>query len=181
MHFSHALDRIYSPRLRSGWQRIPRTVVLVMALLMLGGCSLFVPDLRPPEVALRGVVLERTGLREQIFRVYLDVSNPNDRVVRVAEARLALQVEQIDLGEGTTTEPLTLPANGRSRIVVRVATDVISKAPDLLSWLMSGDPDLDYRVSGFIDVGGAGMVRIPVNETGRVSIGDLSRYTGPSV
>jgi LEA14-like dessication related protein len=145
--------------------------------LMLGSCALFVPELIPPKVELQSVALEQMTLSQQLFRVRLHLTNPNSTELRVSEAKLAVWLEEIEMGEGFTLAPLSIPAMGEATVEVQFATDLVKRAPEIWRWFASGDTELNYRVTGFIDIGGAGMVRINIDEAGRVSVSDLLRYT----
>jgi LEA14-like dessication related protein len=158
-----------------------RRRLVCLAPLILGACSLFLPPLEPPEVALRAVALERFALNEQLFRIGVRMRNPNQRELRVADARVSIELEGIELGEGFTLEPLIVPALGESDMDIRLVTNLVAKAPEVLAWLASGDTQLDYRLTGFIDVGGAGGVRIKIDEVGQVRLTDINRYNQLSI
>ena len=81
--------------------RAARLAILLVPLV-LSGCSLFVPRLDPPEVVLRSVYLEKLTLTEQVFRVQLHLTNPNNANLRIAGAQFRLQLEDID----TEREPM---------------------------------------------------------------------------
>jgi LEA14-like dessication related protein len=151
----------------------------VLLPCILTACSLFAPQLQPPEVLLRAVVLERLSFDEQHFRIRLRLRNPNERELRVAEARIRIRLEDVDLGEGFTLEPVSVPALGESDVEVRLATNLVAKVPEILGWLTSGDTQLDYRLTGFVDLGGVGMVRLDIDEVGQVQLTDINRYTRP--
>jgi len=157
--------------------KYPRGFAIFGLSLMLGSCALFVPELIPPKVELRAVVLERMTLSQQLFRVRLRLTNPNNTELRVSEARLTVWLEEIEMGEGFTLAPLSIPSMGEETVEVQFATDLMRRAPEIWGWFTSGDTELDYRVTGFIDIGGAGMVRLNIDEAGRVSVSDLVRYT----
>ena len=147
-----------------------RITAISLAALTLAGCSLFTPQMQPPQVQLQGVVPDAIGLTEQTFRVVLNLSNPNDRELRVSEARVQLELEGMEMGEGTLVEPVRLPAMGDARVEALVTTDLVSRLPGILGWIASGDTALDYRVTGFVDVGMAGMLRINIDESGRLAL-----------
>lgn len=149
--------------------------LLITVWLALGSCALFRPSLEPPDIRLRSVTLERLDLVEQVFRARLSIENPNGIAIRVSDARLSLFLEGIYLGEGRTVDGFSVPATGRQDADVRVATDLVSQAPQLLNWLLSGDQQIDYRVEGYVDLGMAGFGRLNIDEAGQVSLADLTR------
>jgi LEA14-like dessication related protein len=145
--------------------------------LMLGSCALFVPELIPPKVELESVAVEQMTLSQQLFRVRLHLTNPNNSALRVSEARLMVWLEAVEMGEGSILAPLSIPAMGEATVEVQFATDLVRRAPEIWRWFASGDTELNYRVTGFIDIGEAGMVKLNIDEAGRVTVSDLLRYT----
>jgi len=152
----------------------PLAAALVAAVL--GGCSLFLDDVEPPDVELRGVAIERLSLAEQVFRLNFRLQNPNERRLRVRAARIRLELEGIPVGEGVMSEALRLPPLGEAGMNMRFTTDLVAKGGQLWRWFSSADPDLGYRVSGYIDVGGAGLIRLNIDESGRVSVPHLATF-----
>ena len=155
--------------------RVARVALLIATWLALSSCALIRPSLEPPDIRLRSVTLERLDVVEQVFQARLTIQNPNDTVIRVSDARLRLSLEGIYLGEGRAVEGFSVPAMGRQEADVRVVTDLLSQAPRLLNWLLSGDQQIDYRVEGYVDLGMAGFARLNIDEQGQVSLADLSR------
>ena len=155
--------------------------LVCLAPLIIGACSLFLPPLDPPEVTLRAVALERLALDEQLFRVSLHLRNPNQRELRIADARVSVELEGVELGEGFTLQPLNVPALGEATMDVRVATNLVARIPDVLTWLASGDTQLDYRMTGYIDVGSSGGIRVKIDEAGQVRLTDINRYNRQSI
>ena len=153
-----------------------RPLALLCLGLWLTGCSLLQPPVYPPEVALRGLMLERAGLDSQSFRARLSVYNPNSSRLKVQDGRVGLQIEGIAVGEGSLIDGFSVPAGGRQDVDLRVETNLLRDGPRLLQLLLSGDQYLDYRLAGYIDPSFAGLGRIRINESGRVSLADLARF-----
>lgn len=136
--------------------------------MLLGGCALLQPPLESPELALQAIGLERLNLTEQVFLARLAVSNPNRQRIKINNAVVRLELEGIDLGSGETVSGVSVPAQGEDFVDVRVVTNLLSTAPQLWAWLNSGDATLDYRVSGFVQLGLGGLARLNVDETGQI-------------
>ncbi len=154
---------------------------LVTIWAAVSSCALFRPSLEPPDIRLSAVSLVRVELAEQVFQARLRIWNPNDVVIRVADARLSLFVEGIYLGEGRTVEGFSVPAMGQQEADVRIVTDLVGQAPQLLDWLLSGDQQLDYLVRGYVDLGMTGFGRLNIDERGQVSLADLARSPPTSI
>lgn len=152
-----------------------RPLLCAVLLAVIAGCSLPAPRIDPPGVELRAVAAEQLAISGQVFRVYLRLTNPNDRALKMRSARVRLYLEGIDFGEGVTTAPLNLPAGGATEVSVLFSTDMLARLPQVLSWLASGDEALDYRLSGNMALGGTGLMRINIDEAGTVLLSGPNR------
>jgi len=143
---------------------------LVFCLLGVNACSLVqapteLPDIRLNRIDARSITLDR-----QEFILHLALDNPNPVKLRVASAKLKLDVEEFSAGTGELLEGFDIPAGASGTASVRVVTDLVRQGPEFLQWLLSGDTGLDYRVSGYVDLVGLGLGRIPVDERGQLSL-----------
>ena len=150
-----------------------RTAALLLATLALSGCAIFSPPTLRPEVSLYGIALESLALTEQVFRARLVVSNPNEQRLKVSNALVNLRLEGIDLGTGETVSGVSVPGYGREYVDIRIVTNLWQSAPQLWTWLNSGDAMLDYRVDGFVNLGLAGLARLRIDETGQMDTRQL--------
>ncbi len=142
---------------------------LVVALFVVA-CSLTRPPTQMPNIRIAAIEPESIGLNQQVFLLRVVLDNPNDVTLRVASATLRLDLEDLRAGTGELVEGFSLPAGEQGTATVRVVTDLVSQAPQFLSWLMSGDATLDYRVTGYFDLIGLGLGRVPVDEKGLVPL-----------
>lgn len=139
-------------------------------VLFCSACSLVQAPTRAPEIRLASLQPERLGVQRQVFLLRLVLDNPNDVELRVAAGRLRLDIEEIRIGAGELVDGFALPANAQGAATVRIQTDLLRQAPRLLSWLMTGDGTMNYRVTGYIDLVGLGLGRLPVDERGRLPL-----------
>ncbi|MBS0578231.1 MAG: LEA type 2 family protein [Proteobacteria bacterium] len=121
------------------------------------------------------VAVELTGvqLQEQNFKVRLHVDNPNDRPLPIKSISCTLQIQGVQVGEGKSTEPFTVPAHGEAAFDALVTTNVIQSFPSLLPRLLSsvqqgGMPD--YVVSGWVNPDLAVVPPIPFSHSGKIEI-----------
>jgi LEA14-like dessication related protein len=149
--------------------RLPGAAVLGVGLFITS-CSWFRAPTQVPDIRIAAIEPESIGLDRQVFRMRLVLSNPNTVALRVASARLRLDLEDIVVGTGELMEGFSLPAGEEGSGSIRIVTDLFRQGPQLLTWLMSGDGTLDYRVSGYIDLVGLGLGRVRVDENGRVPL-----------
>jgi len=73
------------------------------------------------------------------------------------------------VGEGHTVHEFSVPANGEREIDIEIIVDLMRAMTGLQSWYDSGQRDLDLRVIGFVDTGGAGLGRIDIDESAVIS------------
>jgi len=149
----------------------------VVIVLLATACSVVQRPTQIPEIRVAAIEPESIGLNQQVFLLRLTLDNPNDVQLRVASARLRLDLEDLRAGTGELVEGFSLPPGDQGTATVRIVTDLVSQAPQFLSWLMSGDTKLDYRVTGYFDLIGLGLGRIPIDERGLVPLRPGPRST----
>ena len=69
-----------------------------LCMLLVAGCSLTRPPTEYPELRVAAIEAERLGLNQQVFRVRLQLYNPNEVRIRVASGALTLDLEDIRVG-----------------------------------------------------------------------------------
>lgn len=143
---------------------------LIPVVMLAAACSVARPPTQIPEIRVAAIEPESIGIKQQVFLLRLALDNPNDVQLRVASARLRLDLEDLRAGTGELVEGFSLPAGEQGTATVRIVTDLVSQGPQFLSWLMSGDTTLDYRVTGYVDLIGLGLGRIPIDEQGLVPL-----------
>jgi hypothetical protein len=143
---------------------------LVLLALIVVACSAARPPTRVPDFRVAAIEPEDIKLDRQVFRLRLVVTNSNTAGLRVAAARLRLDLENIVVGTGDLVEGFSLAAGEEGSASLRIVTDLARQGPQLLAWLMSGDSSLDYRVTGYVDLIGLGLGRVPVDERGRIPL-----------
>lgn len=147
-----------------------RLVVLIVGVaVLLCACV----HLQPPAINLIAVELGEVQLQEQNFKVRLHVDNPNDRELPIKSVSCRLKVQGVEVGEGKSTQPFTVPAHGETEFDALVTTNVLQSVPALLPKLLSsvqqgGMPD--YVVSGWVNPDIAIVPPIPFSYSGKITI-----------
>jgi LEA14-like dessication related protein len=152
----------------------PRFAALVLTFA-LGGCALLHRDLEAPRVTLKGLTPEQLTSEGQVFRTRLLLENPNAEDLRVVGGQVTLSLAGMAAGRGETIERFTLPANGSQEVDLRVRLDLLGVLPDLLRVLALGPGELDYQLSGFVDLDVKALGRLPFKSRGKVSSEQLLR------
>lgn len=148
-----------------------RPAVSALAVgLLIGACV----HLQAPNVNLVAVELADVQLEEQYFEVRLHVENPNDRPLPIKSISCTLKIQGVEVGEGKSTEPFTVPANGETEFDALITTNVIKSVPSLLPKLLSsvlqrGEMP-DYQVSGWINPDISLVPPIPFSHSGKITI-----------
>jgi LEA14-like dessication related protein len=156
--------------------RISRRLPLLFALaLVTASCALFHRNLEAPTVTLQGITPESLTAAGQVFRTRLRLENPNAEDLRVVAGRVTLSLAGIAAGSGETLERFTLPANGSQEVDLRVSLDLLRVAPQLFKLLALGPGELDYQLSGFVDLDVKALGRLPFKSRGKVSGDQLLR------
>ena len=146
-----------------------KSSVLVL-IALLGACSLPEPPSEMPAIRVVNITPESLGLNRQVFQLKLGLFNPNEAKIKVASGRLRLDLEDTVLGTGELVDGFSIAGGEEGEATLRIITDLMGKAPRLLQSLMASNGGLDYRVSGYLDVVGFGLGRIPIDERGRLGL-----------
>ena len=166
-------------------ERRPRSAgkggrVLLLSLAVLtGACAAFFQE---PEVRIVGIRVVSLGVSGGTAGVDLEVTNPNDRALRVVGVRYRLQVEDLEateagdaeesgegrwrtLTEGARTEGVTLEPRDTARIDLEVPFEY-RLVGETVRALLQGR-EVEYRMDGEVRIDGpVGEIRVPVRTTG---------------
>jgi LEA14-like dessication related protein len=122
---------------------------LLMALVgLLSGCALMRPDLEPPRATLVAVELTELGVRQQRFRLVIDLDNPNRVALPISELGYRVALAGSEFAEGRTENGFRVPAGGRERIRLSVSTDLLRSLEQVGGLLAAGRREVDYELDG---------------------------------
>lgn len=134
-----------------------KTAVLLAAAVSLGtGCSTwFSSDFEPPQVQLVDAEVVRARLIEQQFNLRLRIDNPNKHNLPLRGIEYHVELNNIDLGQGTSNKWQTVPANGHSYYEVSIYTNIWRHIRDLVRLLETPEQPVNYSLqvrlkSGFL-------------------------------
>jgi LEA14-like dessication related protein len=140
--------------------------------LLLGGCAL--TRLQAPTITPESVELTDAQINRQQFTVQLHVQNPNDRDLPIKSVSCTLEVEGVDVGEGHSTQPFSVPAHGETDFDMVVTTNFAASVPDLLRRVFAGGDLPKYRFSGWVNPDISLLPPIPFSKSGQLSIPETS-------
>jgi LEA14-like dessication related protein len=93
------------------------------------------------------------------------VFNPNDRELPIKAITYRLEVNNAELGNGSTSAPFTVPAMGEAEFDMQITANLAGALAKLLSRRKSSEA-LDYRLVGDVSLSSGFLRRIPFDERG---------------
>jgi LEA14-like dessication related protein len=136
------------------------------AVLLLSGCSLFVPKLETPRLSVVNVELQKSDLWEQRMKVRMRVENPNDRDIPVKGLTCALEVQGQELAHGVSGASFNVPALGEAESDMNMTANMAGAIIRLLGKGDSLGDELEYRVTGKISLAQGLLRSIPFEDRG---------------
>jgi LEA14-like dessication related protein len=135
--------------------------------ILLGACA--ITHLQAPTVTLVSAELADAQIQEQRFKVRLHVQNPNDRPLPIKSVDCTLQIEGVDVGQGKSIEPFTVPANGASDFEMLITTNFASSVPNLLLRVAQRGQLPEYRLYGSVIPDQRLLPPIPFSKSGQIA------------
>jgi LEA14-like dessication related protein len=145
-----------------------RLATACVTLLLLAGCA--VTHLQAPAISLTSVQLTDVQIDQQQFNVQLHVQNPNDRPLPIKSVSCTLEIEGVEVGQGKSTGPFTVPANGDSDVEMLVTTNLANSVPNLLLRVVQRKQLPEYHLSGWVNPDIALLPPIPFSKSDRITI-----------
>lgn len=125
-----------------------RCSVVIVLLMLSGACSSIPRQIAAPDLRVVALSLLDAGVDGQRFRVSLEVTNPNDFAVPVAELRFTLRLSGEGILNGLSEELRDLPARDSLTILVDVQTELVSSISRLLALAQGPDDAIAYEMNG---------------------------------
>jgi LEA14-like dessication related protein len=128
--------------------RLVRFSCLLAGLSLLSACAMVRPDLVAPQATLVAVEMTEMGLRQQRFRIVLDLDNPNSVALPVSALGYRVMLGGNEFAEGRSEAGFRVPAGGRERVRLSVSTDLLRSLDQLQGLLTTGTRNVDYELDG---------------------------------
>ncbi|MCC5861028.1 MAG: LEA type 2 family protein [Gammaproteobacteria bacterium] len=136
----------------SASRAFPRRIVAQLCcgllLLTMSGCAMLRPELQPPQATLVAVELTELGVRQQRFRLVIDLDNPNTIALPVNALAYSVVLDGAPFADGRTEGSFRVPAGGRERVRLSVSTDLLRSLEQLQGLLVAGRRDVGYELDG---------------------------------
>lgn len=150
-----------------------RSLLFAAALLVtagVSGCSVFGPKFETPKLDIVGLELLESGFFQQRVRVRMKVQNPNARELPVKGINADLELAGERFASGVSAAEFVVPAFGESEFDMVVTGNMAVALLRLLGSDRKNRKEVDYRISGKVNLA-SGMLRsIPFSESGSVPL-----------
>jgi len=134
------------------------------AVLAITGCSLFVPKLQAPHLAVVGVELQKGALWQQKLKVRMHVDNPNDRELPIKGITYTLDVNGQEFAHGESAAAFIVPALGEAEFDMNMTANM---AGTIISLLSHGtDANVEYHLTGRISLSKGLLRSVPFDQHG---------------
>ncbi|MEM7081476.1 MAG: LEA type 2 family protein [Pseudomonadota bacterium] len=157
--------------------RVGHLVLFTLVLFGLSACS-GVNTLRqivdPPKVSLANVELLSAGLLEQRYRLSLRVQNPNGVAIPINGLDYAVNIGGAEFAKGVSASAFSLPAKGEDVVEIDVSTNLLESARHLYTLFKNGKDNVDYNLSGNINVDLPFINSLPFSRSGVVDLSNLN-------
>ena len=149
----------------------PRPLIAVlMAALLLAGCSVLAPHLERPHLEVVGVEVERAQWLEQRFRVRIRVDNPNNRSLPVRRLDFSIELAGDTIGGGASATPFTVAPLASTEFEAVVTTDLATTLLKIVPRIKDGSEPVPYRLVGTVTTELALLGTVPFDERGTFSL-----------
>lgn len=145
-------------------------VLTVAAALLLSSCAGFGRRLVEPRIALDAVRLDEFHLDSADLLFVFDVENPNDVALVLDAVGYRLRVAGEPLLRGRTTERLSIPARGDSRVElpVRIRYSDFARVVERLG--RRERPEYELDADFLFDAPYIGGIQVPLRRTGELPL-----------
>lgn len=146
---------------------ILRSHLLLLAAVVLAGCSAMQPDLDPPRLSIDNVRSLPGDGGAPRFEVDLRIQNPNQQTLDIAGIAFDIALQDVDLISGVTNEVPVIEGYSEEVVTLESSLNTIQLIR-FLAGIGMGQEDmnqLEYRVSVKVDFNGF-MPTQRIEETG---------------
>ncbi len=148
-----------------------RSLVIVVLALVLVSCASVPQKPAAPKLSVLGVTPLKMGFDKQTFRFNLNAFNPNGFKLPIKKIDFIARFAGIDVGEGLTTEAVTLSPNSDTAFSMDVNTDLSKLVSNIGDLVKLKGMNFDYQIEGkmrFVESGLFEGVGVPFNLKGNL-------------
>ncbi|HEU5135968.1 MAG TPA: LEA type 2 family protein [Steroidobacteraceae bacterium] len=145
-----------------------RELAALLLLPLFAGCAAL-PKLEAPKLSVVSLKMQGGDIFSQRVLVRMRVLNPNSRELPIEGLAYTIEVNDTELGNGSTAAPFTVPAMGEAEFDMQITANLAGALAKILSRRNSSE-SLDYRLRGNVNLSSGFLRRIPFDERGSVKL-----------
>ncbi len=143
-------------------------LVVLPLFAFLSSCAVL-PKFEAPKLSVVGLKVQGGDFFSQRLQVRMRVFNPNERELPIKGIAYRLEVNDAEIGNGSTSAPFVVPAMGEAEFDMQITANLAGVIGKLLSRKNSSEP-LAYRLVGDVSLSSGFLKRIPFDERGSVKL-----------
>ncbi|MAF82775.1 MAG: LEA type 2 family protein [Gammaproteobacteria bacterium] len=149
---------------------IPYFVAALFFLTAISGCAFLYPELEKPGIQLVSISPQQISFSGVKLRCRVRVDNPNDISIPVKGGQINLQIEGTQIAHGALGDGFTVAAGGSELVDVIVEVDSGGSFALAVQLLKAGEQEIDYALTGYIDIAIGMLGRVSIHETGSIPL-----------
>ncbi len=138
--------------------------VVLLAAVVMAGCSGLPPGAQAPAVTIADFGLGNAGLFEQQFGLKLRIQNPNPEEFRVDGIAFDLEINDQPFARGVGNQMITVPRYGSAFMAVEAVSTLGGLIRQFGRMAQGEKREFKYRIKGSLSF--AGGARVPFDERG---------------
>lgn len=145
-----------------------RSLSLLLVAVALSGCTLFVPKLETPRLAIVDIEVRRANFMEQQLTVRMRVENPNDRSLPIKGLSYTVYLGGQEFATGVSDASFVVPALGTAEFNMDVTANAAGALFSILG--KSHGQGIDYLMKGRVELTHGWLRSIPFEQSGTFTL-----------
>ncbi len=142
--------------------------LFLLCLPWLAGCAAL-PKFESPKLSVITLKVQGGDFFSQRLQVRMRVFNPNARELPISAIAYRIEINDTEIGNGSTAAPFTVPAMGEVEFDMLITANLAGALGKLLSRRSSSE-ELAYRLVGDVSLSSGFLRRIPFDERGSIKL-----------
>jgi LEA14-like dessication related protein len=142
--------------------------LLLACMPWFAGCAIL-PKFESPKLSVVALKMQGGDFFSQHLQVRMRVFNPNARELPISGIVYRIEINDTEIGNGSTTAPFTVPAMGEVEFDMQLTANLAGALGKLLSRRNSSEA-LAYRLVGDVNLSSGFLRRLPFDERGNVKL-----------
>ena len=144
-----------------------RAALFLLFVPWFAGCAAL-PKFESPKLSVVAIKVQGGDFFSQRLQVRLRVFNPNARELPISGIAYRIDINDTEIGNGSTAAPFTVPAMGEVEFDMQLTANLVGALGKLLS--RRNSEELAYRLVGDVSLSSGFLRRIPFDERGSVKL-----------